>query len=319
MAQVKVNTFPYVSIAQLRGGGGVLLALHSQSDTDVDTRVQEGVLKTWILEDVNNEVVVLDTENDLPTAATADQNTAYFVKAMTGGGRGLFVLDEDTTTMVDFLASFVQSINTQSPVSGDGSSGDPITIEDDAINLNHLAGSSPDLLLGYDGAGNPTEVALGAGLSLSGAVLSLDGGGSGAAIIEYSAGNGVRVRATAAASSISTTLSNGILTITLPSGATLLSATIDVNANDATFSDDVATGSFKVLIDNSANNSGTPSGRNPIVKKRTSSGAVTSSNPLVADFTLNSDIETHDFAAGIYSFVVQALATRASSGALIVI
>ena len=54
-----------------------------------------------------------------------------------------------------------------------------------------------------------------------------------------------------------------------------------------------------------------------LVWKKTSGAPVTGSNPLTYEFNMNSDMVVQDFGGGVFSFVVQALGTRSSAGAVI--
>jgi hypothetical protein len=68
------------------------------------------------------------------------------------------------------------SITTESPVSGTGEAGDPVTIENGAINYGaKIADNSADILAGWDAAGHASEIDVnspGSNLNLNNAVLS---------------------------------------------------------------------------------------------------------------------------------------------------
>lgn len=66
--------------------------------------------------------------------------------------------------------------NVSSPISGDGTPGNPLTIENGAINYGaKIQDNSPNILAGWDGSGNASEIDVnspGSGLDLNNAVLS---------------------------------------------------------------------------------------------------------------------------------------------------
>ena len=50
------------------------------------------------------------------------------------------------------------TVTTATPVTGDGSASDPVTIEDDAITLAKLAGGTAGKVIGFDASGDPAEL-----------------------------------------------------------------------------------------------------------------------------------------------------------------
>ena len=63
-------------------------------------------------------------------------------------------------------------------------------IDNDSVTFDKLAGGTADTLRGHDGSGNPAEVSVGAGLSLTGGVLSSAAGGVLLHVQHQEAGNG---------------------------------------------------------------------------------------------------------------------------------
>lgn len=130
------------------------------------------------------------------------------------------------------------------------SSGSVWSIDNNAVTLDDMAGSTANTLLGYDGSGNPTEVAVGTGLSLSGATLTATGGGGSAVAYDNLTIDGMSVSITrlgGTAASISG--DNEGYTLTLTSGTEILGIVIEGNSTNTTS----GTGDFLLDIDNSAN------------------------------------------------------------------
>ena len=63
-------------------------------------------------------------------------------------------------------------------------------IDDDAVTFGKLAPGTADVLRGHDGSGNPSEVTLGTGLTLTGGVLNGSSGGLVMNVQHQNAGNG---------------------------------------------------------------------------------------------------------------------------------
>lgn len=329
---------------------GTLLRLLSQNPANGQERwVSEGVLRDWIIDEFRNSTVasVQEVANIGALPANGESNVLYVVAddgsgntvlrawngssydAVGGSGTGGYTHPDhtgDVTSNGDGATTITDGAVTRAKIGNSAVGEDQLgvgavtttKIENDAVTLDKIAGSTANNLMGYDASGNPTEISIGANLTLNAGTLAGSGSGGGGALQQnYDAGNGVTVTATANGSNITTALANGVLTITVPSGEILLNATIDVTAASATYNTDAAGASFKVVIDNSANNSGVPQARNALVWKRTTNGTVNGGNPLTYDINMNSDMRSQDFANGIFSFVVQALGTRASTGAVI--
>lgn len=114
---------------------------------------------------------------------------------------------------------------------------------------------------------------------------------------------------------ITTSLSGGVLTVTVPAGGYFSNMRVDVQVSDCTYAVGT-TGGFKVKVDNTANSLSI--GLNPTFYKRTGSGAVNSGNPLTNDFTINSNaFSDEDDLVGISSIVFPEVATDATEGGVI--
>lgn len=309
-----------VTLAQLLSGGGNVLKILSQTATTEFT-VTEQVLKDYILNGLSLSGVTISNPinlSALPT--TGDTNTVYFVQDYDGNGNSQIYLWNATTTAYEEYPKRI--MNVSSPISGDGLAASPLTITNAAIALSKLVTGTSDTLIGYGSGATPSaqEITIGSGLSLSGGTLSANAS-SGTGITEgYDAGNRTIIDCTRNGNDITTTLSGGVLTITIPAGETIRPGGnyVFVPPPDCVYNGGASSSdSFKIIIDNSANNLVSTFKMEAYRVASSITTIASSAAPHRSDFNLNGDRLIENFAVGLFSVVFQSLGTRATGGAFI--
>lgn len=116
-----------------------------------------------------------------------------------------------------------------------------------------------------------------------------------------------------ASGAITATLTSGVLEITIPAGGSLKCGQFEFETGDALYTNSLVSGGIKLRIVNTANNA--PLALQPYVMSKSSSGAISASNPLQYNTSINLAIVSDEYSSsGITSWAIQQIGTNAPAG-----
>ena len=123
----------------------------------------------------------------------------------------------------------------------------------------------------------------------------------------------LKIEATAG---VTAAFASGVVTITIPLNGVFKSGSFDFTTSDATYANSLITAGIKVRFVNTTNSVAIASA--PYVMSRSSSGAVSASNPLQYNTSINLAIVSDEYdASGISSWVLNQVGSNAPAGGFI--
>jgi hypothetical protein len=129
----------------------------------------------------------------------------------------------------------------------------------------------------------------------------------------YDAGNLVTVTGS---KGITTTKSNGIITIVLPENGTLVHGFAQIRPGDSIYNNGTVSDAIKLVIDNSASGTGIHS-ISPQFMGQTSGSEISAGNPLIYNSAINNDCHIDEHENNKVGWVFQQIPGRASAGGFI--